>query len=96
MNNWLIILCSIVGIAAGALYNTSYAVEDKMVTAGLYKIEGDKRTLIKEIRGITESDCIARSREIAGFKFEGGHLEVVCKRTKTFKKSDSNRGVSFP
>ena len=92
-NNWLIVLCSLVGILGGFIYNTSYAAEDKMVTAGLYKIEGDRRTLIKETHGITESDCIARSREIAGFKFEGGHLEVVCKRTKTFKKK---REVSWP
>lgn len=84
-NNWLIVSCSVVGIAAGVLYNTSYAVEGKMVTAGLYKIEGDRRTLIKETR-MTESDCIKRSYSVAGFKFEGGHLEVVCKRTKTFQK----------
>ena len=92
MNNWLIILCSIVGIAAGALYNTSYAVEGKIVTAGLYKIEGGKRKLIKETK-MTESDCIDRSKSVAGFPFEGGHLEVVCKKTKTFEKK---REITWP
>lgn len=89
----LFFCCFLVGVIGGFIYNTSYAVESKMVTAGLYKIEGDRRTLIKETHGITESDCIARSREIAGFKFEGGHLEVVCKKTRTFKKK---REVSWP
>jgi|DEB0MinimDraft_4_1074332.scaffolds.fasta_scaffold06385_7 hypothetical protein len=88
-------LCFIMLLASFvfAWVNTVEAKENEMVTAGLYKIEGDKRTLIKEKHGITESDCISRSREIAGFPFEGGHLEVVCKRTKTFKKKSE---VSWP
>lgn len=89
-NNILIICCSVIGITAGAWYNVSHAKETKIVTAGLYKITSGSRELIRETK-MSESDCIKRSKSIAGFKFEGGYLEVVCKVTKTFKKR-----VSFP
>lgn len=89
-NNLLIVCCSVVGIAGGAWYNVAYSKETKIVTAGLYKITEGMRELIRETK-MSESDCIDRSKSVAGFKFEGGHLEVVCKATKTFKK-----GVSFP
>lgn len=84
MNNWLIISCAVVGIAAGALYNTSYAqytqvVEHKIVNAGLYKIKGGQRVLERESR-MTEQKCIDMSRSMVGLKLDDGwHLEVVCK-----------------
>lgn len=90
-NNWLIVSCSVVGIAAGVLYNTSYSqthvVEHKIVNAGLYKIKGGKRVLEKESR-MTEEQCIDMSRSMAGMKLDDGwHLEVVCKSDPVkFKK----------